>query len=116
MARIVTAFELHSFVGDCHFDAELLRLVEGSAHQGHSRNSGRKAEVILDARRSSGLAAERAAVDGQYRQALGRGIDRCRQASRAGADHNSVIESIGVERPDQADAPSELVLAWIAQQ
>src|SRR5437764_14878424 len=65
MARVVTALELHRLVGDREFDAELLRLAEGTPHQRHARNAGREAEVILDLRRGRRLAAERSAIDGQ---------------------------------------------------
>ena len=99
MARIVAALELHRFVGDGDFDPELLRLAESAAHQRHSGNARRKPEIILDARGGSGLAAERAAVDGQYRQPFRRGIDGGRQAGRTGADDDDVVQLIAVELP-----------------
>ena len=51
-------------------DSELLRLAESAAHQRHAGDAGRKAEVILDPRRSARLTAERAAIDREHRQAF----------------------------------------------
>ena len=83
VARLVAALELHRFVGNGDLDPELLRLAEGAAHQRHAGDAGREAEVILDPRRGAGLAAERAAVDRQHRQAL-RGRHRRRWQGRRG--------------------------------
>lgn len=57
-------------VGYHHLNAELLRLVVGAGHQREARNPGRESEIILDARRSSGLAAEGAAIENDRRQAF----------------------------------------------
>ena len=63
VAGVVAAFELHRLVRNRDLDAELLCLAEGAAHQRHSGNAGREAEIVLDPRRCAGLPAERAAVD-----------------------------------------------------
>ena len=101
MARVVAAFELHRLVGDRDFDPELLRLAEGPAHQGHARNAGREAEVILDPRRSARLAAERAAIDGEHRQTFGARVDGGREAGGAGTNDHHVIKPVG----DQSARP-----------
>ena len=116
VARVVAAFELHRFVGNGDLDPELLRLAERAAHQRHAGNAGREAEVILDPRRGAGLAAERAAIDGEHRQPFGAGVDGGREPGRPGADDDDVVEPVGVDRADQADAARDLVLARIAQQ
>ena len=91
-------------VGNCHFDAELLRLVVGARHQRHARDAGRKAEIVLDARRGAGLATEGPAIEHDRRQAFRCRIDRRRQPGRPGADDRDVVElvaSIGRTRPMQ---------------
>ena len=51
------------FAGDRHLGAKFLRLVVGARHQCDAGDPGRKAEITLDARRRTGLAAKRAAID-----------------------------------------------------
>ena len=116
VARVVAAFELHRFVGDRDLDPELLRLAERAAHQRHARNAGREAEVILDPRRGAGLAAERAAIDRQHRQAFGRRHRPRWRARPARRRHDHVVEPVGVDRPTSPTQRAELVLARVAQQ
>src|SRR5258708_7305908 len=53
--RVVAAFELYGLVGDGDFHTKFLRLAEGAAHKRHSRNSSRKAKIILNSCRSARL-------------------------------------------------------------
>src|SRR3546814_7295278 len=66
--RIVAAFQIDRFVRNRRFDAELLRLAERPAHERHARDTGRKAEVILDPGGRAGLSAEGAAVEREHRE------------------------------------------------
>ena len=109
--RIDRIAERHDLVRYRHLDAELLRLVVGARHQRHARNAGRKAEIVLDARRRAGLSAEGAAVEHDRRQPFRRRIDGGGQPGRSGADDGDVIELRRIDRPHQADAARQLVLA-----
>src|SRR6476469_7382906 len=66
----VAAFELHRLIRDEDLDSELLSLAERAAHERHTGDSGRKAEVILDPRRSARLTAERTTIDREHRHAF----------------------------------------------
>ena len=103
-------------VGDRHFDAKLLRLVIGPCHQGQAGNAGRKTQIVLDARRRTGLTAERAAIQHEHRQTLGSRINRGRKTRRPGADDDHVINLVRVDRFDEPDATCEFDVAGIAQQ
>src|ERR1700747_558446 len=46
------------FIGDRRLGAKFLRLVVGARHQGDAGNSRRKAEIIFDPSRGTGLTAE----------------------------------------------------------
>jgi hypothetical protein len=69
-------------VGDRHFESEFLRLAVGARHQSDAANARRKAKVILDSGRSTGLAAERAAVERQSGEPFRTGIYRSGKARR----------------------------------
>ena len=116
MERVAAAFEPHRFVGDRHFDPELLRLAERAAHQRHAGNPGREAEIILDSGRGAGLAAEGAAIEGRAPTAPPtphRPRSRARPARRR---HDHVVEASGSIGADQTDAAGELAFGRIAQQ
>src|SRR5262249_39549378 len=99
-----------------HLDPEFLCLSEGTAHQRHAGNTGWEAQIILDPRGSASLPTERAAVDRQDRQSFRAGIDRRRKTSRAGSDHDHVVQLVSINRANQADAPCKLAFTWISQQ
>ena len=101
---IVRCVEADHLVGDGGLDAELMRLVISARHQRHSTDAGGKAEIILDARRRAGLAAERAAVQRQNRKSLGCRIDGSCKARRPRADDGDVIEPVWIDRADQSNA------------
>jgi len=102
----IAAIELGHFERDGDLDAELERLVEGAAGERHTRNPGGKAKIILDARRSTGLAAERLLVERDRRQAFGSRIHCGRKSRGPGTNHGNVVDLIRVEvrRDPEADA------------
>jgi hypothetical protein len=75
-----------------------------------------KTEIVFDPRRGAGLTAERAAVEHKDGETFRRGINGSRKARRPGADDGGIIDAIGIDRSDQADAARKLVFARIAQQ
>src|SRR5262249_40027370 len=89
--------------------------VVSARHQRHAADAGRKAEVILDARRRAGLAAERTAIKHQNGKPLRGRVDRSRKAGRPRADNGDIIKTLRVDRANQSDAARQLILAWIAQ-
>ena len=115
-AVAVLRLETRHLRGNRRFDPEFLRLGVGACHQRHAADPGREAEIVLDPRRRAGLAAERAAIEHDRREAFGGRIDRGGKAGRPGADDRDVVEVIGIDRPDHADAAGKLELARIAQQ
>ena len=92
-----------------------MRLVVGARHQRHAADAGRKAEIILDARRRAGLAAERTAIEHQNGKSLRCRVDRGGEAGWSRADNDDVVEPLRIDRADQSDAARQLVLARIAQ-
>jgi hypothetical protein len=113
---VAGAVQARHLVGNGQVGAELLGLVVGAGHQGHARDAGGEAQIVLDPRRGPGLAAERPGVEHQHRQALGGGVDRGGQAGRPGADHGHVDRPVGVELADHADAAGQLGVGRMAQQ
>ena len=93
------------------FGAEFLRLGEGAAGQRLAGNAGGKAEIILDARGSAGLAAESALVEHDHRKPLRGGIDGGRQPGRPGADHGDVVDECRIELGRDAEADAGLGVA-----
>ena len=104
------------FVRYHQLGAELLRLIIGARHQRPSRDTGGKAEIIFDARGGARLPAEGAAIQHDDGQSLRRGVNRRRQSRRARTDDRHVVELRRIDRPHQADAARQLVIARIAQQ
>ena len=101
--------------GNHDFRAELLRLDESPRGQRLTGNSGRKAEVIFDARAGARLAAEGAGVEHHDRQAFGRRIDGRRQPGRTGADDRDVVNKILTRAADHAQLPRERRFRRIVQ-
>ena len=114
--RAVRRREGADFIRNRHFGSEFLRLVVGARHQRDAGDSGRKAEVIFDPRRSAGLAAERTAVQDKNGEALRCCVNRGRKSGRPGADDGNIVEAIRIDCPHQPEAARQLILAGIAQQ
>ena len=66
------AAEPHRRARDRELRAELLRLHERAAREELARDAGREAEVVLDPRARSGLAAGRAGLEHEHVEPLGR--------------------------------------------
>jgi len=113
--RVRATAQLVRLIRYRHFRTEFLRLVVGARHQRHARDAGGESEIVLDARGGAGLPAEGAAIEHDHRQPLRRRIDGGSQSRRSGADDRHVIDLRRVDRPHQADAARQLVLAGIAQ-
>jgi hypothetical protein len=63
--------------------------------QGHPADAGRDAQVVvLDPRRGARLAFERAGVEHDDGQTLGRTVDGCGEARRTGADDRDVVHRL----------------------
>ena len=95
--------------------SELLRLIVGTGHERHAADAGRKAEIVLDAGGSAGLATEGAAVEHQDREPFGGGIDGSGQSGRAGPHDGDVIDLVRVDRAHETDAAGEFDLARVMQ-
>ena len=115
-ARTFQGLDSDRLVGDCHLGPEFLRLAVRPAHQSHAGDAGRKAQVVLDARRGASLAAERATVEHHRRQTFGRGVDRSGKPCRTGTDDGYVVDLGGIDRAHQPDAAGEIGLGGIAKQ
>ena len=108
LRRRAAAIEPRHFERDGDLGAELLRLGEGAAGQRLAGNAGGKAEIVLDARRGAGLAADGALIEHDHRQAFRGGIDRGGKAGGTGADHRDVIDGLGVELRRDAETHRRL--------
>src|SRR5262249_36083374 len=86
----VAGDELERSVRRRHAGVELPGLRHRAARQFGARDAGGEAEVVLDAARRPGLAAEGGALDDERVQTLRRAVDRCGQAGGAAADDEQV--------------------------
>ena len=75
--------------------AELLRLGIGAPGQGLAGDAGGETQVVLDAGRCAGLAADGALVEHQHREAFGGGVDGGGESGGTGANHRHVVERTG---------------------
>ena len=99
---------LHHLQRDGDLGAEFLRLREGAAGQRLAGNAGRKAEIILDARRRAGLPAESSAVEHDHRQAFRGAVDRGGKAGGSRAHHGDVVDGFRIELRRDAEAHAGL--------
>src|SRR6476646_4046705 len=96
-------------VESCHLErnrdlsTELERLVEGAAGKCHARDAGRKAEIVLNPRRSARLSAECTLVEHEDRKALGRSIDSGGKPRRPGADHRYIEDHLWIKLGGDAE-------------
>ncbi len=93
-ARGAAAVEPRDLQRDGDLGAEFQRLAEGASGQRLAGDAGREAQIVLDPGRRAGLAADRALVEHEHREALGGGVDRGREPGRAGPDHGDVVQGL----------------------
>ncbi len=115
MSPASAALQGGHLVRDGQVGAELLGLVVGAGHQGHARDAGGEAQIVLDPRRGPGLSAERPGVQHQHRQAFRGGVDGGGQAGGTSADHGHVVDVVRIQVADHADAARQLGVGWMAQ-
>jgi hypothetical protein len=96
--------------------AELLRLGKCARRQRVAGDAGGETQIIFDARRRAGLAAERARIQHQHRQPFGRRVHRRCQPRRPGADNGHIVDAFGVELGRHAQAGGQIHLAGSAQE
>src|ERR1700730_4588840 len=80
------------FIRDRHLGAELLRLIVSARHQGDAGYPSRKAEIIFDPSRGTGLTAKGAAIEHEDGQSFRRGIDCGGKTGGDGSPHSKPIE------------------------
>src|SRR4029077_3767845 len=96
-------------VESCHLErnrdlsTKLERLVEGAAGKCHARDAGRKAEIVLDPRRSARLSAKRTLVEHEDRKALGRPIDSGGKPGGPRADHRHIEDDLWIKLGGDAE-------------
>src|SRR5258707_61267 len=103
-------------VWDRHLYPKFLCLVVRAGHQSHAGDAGRKSQIVLDPCRGTSLTAERAAVEHQRAEPFRSRIDCGREACRTSTNDHRVVDTVGIDRPNQPDATGEFSLARIAQQ
>src|SRR5262249_400607 len=103
-------------LGDRHLGAELLGLRVGACHQREATNAGWKAEIILNAWRGAGLAAEGARIQYDHFKAFGCRIHRGAEPGGPRSDDRDVVKSVAVDRARQAEAARELMFGGVAQE
>jgi len=103
------------FIRDRHLGAKLLRLVVSARHQGDAGYASRKAEIIFDPSRGTGLTAKGAAIEHEDGESFRRGIDRGGKTGGSGSHYDNVVDALRIDGPNQTDTARKLVLAGIAQ-
>ena len=96
--------------GDEDLRAETPRLLQRPARELVPGDARRKAEVVLDPRRRTGLTAGRLPLDDDRPQALRRSVDRGGQARGTRADDDGVVlRALGLgSEPEQLGDPAKL--------
>src|SRR4029077_8844047 len=103
------------FIRDRRLGAKFLRLVVSARHQGDAGNSRRKAEIIFDPSRGTGLTAESTTIEHEDGESFRRGVDCRGETGRSGPHYGNVVDPVRIDGPNQPDTARKLVLAWIAQ-
>jgi hypothetical protein len=116
LAGVDRSIQSNHFIGDGHFDAEFLRLIEGAPHQGNAGNSSRKAQIIFNACGGAGLSTECAAVESQHGDSFRSRVDAAASPGRTSADDHDIKDTVRVYGPNKSDAASQLSFGWVAQQ
>ena len=94
---------------------ELAGLGHGAARELRTADAGREAEVVFDAPRRTGLAAQRGALEHERLQPLGRAVDRRAETGRPGSDDHEVDLLQRLELHADAEGPGDLAVAGVAQ-
>jgi len=114
----VSAVRASQLFGCCRYGqarAELLRLEPGSLGQLAARYPGRETKVVLDLGRCASLTAGRDCLDPEGVEPFRSRIEGGGDPGGAGADHDDVAEGRRRPRGAEAERPSQLGVAWIAQ-
>jgi hypothetical protein len=93
---------------------EPARLQRRLARQLRAGDPGREAEVVLDPRARTGLAAGRPRLGHQRPQSLGPSVHGGREARGTAAEHDEV-EPLAVDLRAQPELPGDLGRRWVAQ-
>jgi hypothetical protein len=117
MKNSVRSVKLLNLLGDRdrHLGAKLLRLVVSARHQGDAGYPSRKAEIIFDPSRGTGLTAKGAAIEHEDGESFRRGIDSGGKTGGSGSHNDNVINARRIDGPNQTDTARKLVLAGISQ-
>jgi hypothetical protein len=110
----VRAGEAHRGAGHRQVRPELLGLEERAVGQVLPGDAHREAEVVLDARARSGLAARRAGLEHQHVEPLGGRVDRGGQPGRPRAHHHEVVHVPVLGRAIEAERGGHLRVARVA--
>jgi hypothetical protein len=106
---------LHAY-RDGHLGSKFKRLVECPTGQRLPRDAGRKAQIILDPRRSAGLTAHGTVIENDRREAFRSAVDGCRQSGWTCADDGDVVDLPRIYFGDDAEGGSQLLLIRPLQQ
>src|SRR5258708_4057978 len=113
---IARGIKTDHLIWDRHLYPKFLCLVVRAGHQSHAGDAARKSQIVLDPCRGTSLTAERAAVEHQRAEPFRSRIDCGPEACRTSTHDHRVVDTAGIDRPDQPDATGEFSLARIAQQ
>ena len=104
-ARLTSVDRLNSAPNFC-------ACVKRASHQRLTRDAGRKAQVVLDARAGAGLASERDRFQHHDGEALGRAVDRRRKTGRTRADDGHVVRFGAEARRHQPQRRAPAPASW----
>jgi hypothetical protein len=107
--------EADHLIRNRHFDTEFLRLIVGPCHQRYARNTGWKAQIVLDPSGGARLTTECAAIECQHRKSFGATIDSRSKPGGPGTYDDNIKQTVRVDRPHKAEATSKLGFARIVQ-
>src|SRR6476646_11768723 len=85
------------FIWDRHLGAELLRLVVSARHQGDAGYASRKAEIIFDPSRGTGLTAKGAAIEDEDGESFRRSIHSGGKTGGSGPHNDNVIDALRID-------------------
>ena len=101
--------------GEAELHPELLRLGESARHQRLPRDTGGKAQIILNARAGAGLSSKGVRFQDQDREALRCSVDGGSHASGTGADDGHVVRLAAEGRCHQPEGPRQVLLRRVLE-